>query len=87
MRFDYIGAACRERQKNGKQGNERAAQQAHCRLVVYRVYPQYVQQNGRSVPVAVQAMKDARKAVDELDEANELEPLEMALESSRMFAK
>lgn len=51
------------------------------------LYPQYVQQNGRSVPVAVQAMKDARKAVDELDEANELEPLEMALESSKMFAK
>ena len=51
------------------------------------IYPQYIQANGRSVPTAVQAMKDARKAVDELDEANELELLEMALESSKMFAK
>lgn len=44
-------------------------------------YPQYIQANGRSVPTAVQAMKDAKKAVEELDEANELEPLLLALES------
>lgn len=45
------------------------------------IYPQYIQANGRSVPTAVQAMKDAKKAVGELDEANELEPLLLALES------
>lgn len=45
------------------------------------IYPQYIQANGRSVPTAVQAMKDAKKAVEELDEANELEPLLLALES------